>query len=282
MNKAFTVFLSITAMLLSTACSKDHDDPELNPIDTTKIKITAKIVTQPSNSWLVPTQELRISVSNIEMTAPKGVVLRNINLMKDNQVVIQKPYSGENLEFILPVSNIRPGRINFAIWGDLIQKDHRDANIIIADNIQRNIFSEVPKFECEVLVDITVRSQSTSGEELNHTFQVTSTNESPIKVPASELYWTPESGTASNLEVTLDASAKSYSTNTTLESVVDIAYWERYEGKSSITLTIPNTRGSLTKELLNFCVNTDQFGTWENITIDPMYQSYTFSVIETN
>lgn len=73
------------------------------PIDTTHVKVTASVNNSPEFSWLDETQEMTIRVANVEMTVPKGVVLKNISLCFNNGVglytVDEKPFSGETLEF---------------------------------------------------------------------------------------------------------------------------------------------------------------------------------------
>lgn len=269
------------AVILATAC-KDHDDPELWPIDTSEVKITADISVTPSVSWMTPSEELTVRVANVEMTAPKGTVIRNINIMVNDWRVQQKPFSGETLEFKLPLNQVRPGRLNIAVYAELIRKDCRDAEIIIADNLQRIVFSEIPEFDCESTADITVTSKSTSGEEYNHSFQAKSSDHFTITVPKSEIYWTPKEGTASTLDLTLTASAESFSTNSTLESYVERAYWgAEYGASPTIKISIPNRPGALNDKKLMMIVNTTRSGTWENVSISNNKMTYTFDVIET-
>lgn len=275
----FTVAVS----LLFAAC-QDHDSPELAPIDTSKVKITSDVTATPAAMWLNPTQEITVKVSNVDMSAPKGVVLRNINLMVDGAMYIQKPFAGADLEFKLPLNQVPRGRINIAVWGELIQKNSRDAQIIITDNIQRIIFSETPEFACDVTVDIAVKAKSTSGEEYSRSFQVVSTDDSFIPLPASELYWTPQSGTADRLEITMTASAKSYSTNSTLKSDVDRVYWSQVGGGSNVVkISMPNVPGTLNSNSISLpvlVVNTVESGTWENVTVEPARKTYGFLLTE--
>lgn len=280
MKNIILTIVSVAASLFATSCA-DHDDPKLAPIDTSKVKISAEITVEPSVQWLSRSEELTVKVSGVSLSAPKGVILRNIKLVCNDGTMRQKPYSGEPLEFKLPLDFMR-GRINIAVWGDLVQKNSRDAEIIIADNIQRIVFSETPKFECEATVDITVKSRSTSGEEYSHSFQVKSIDSSTIAIPQSELYWTPQSGTASALDVTLTASAKSFSTNSTLESAVTRVYWSGESGRNTITVSIPNTPGSLIRAVPGLIVDTSQFGTWENVTVNESTLIYSFGITETN
>lgn len=281
--KKFIFPFAFAASLLLAGC-QDHDSPELAPIDTSKVKITSDVTATPTSMWLNPTEEIAVKVSNVNMTAPKGVVLRNINLMVDGAMYIQKPFAGEDLEFKLPLDKVPRGRINVAVWGELIQKNSRDAQIIIEDNIQRIIFSATPEFACDVTVDIEVKAKSTSGEEYTHTFQVVSTEESYIPVPASELYWTPQSGTAERLEITMTASAKSYSTNSTLKSDVDRVYWSQAGGGNNVLkISMPNVPGTLNSNSLSIpvlVVNTVESGTWENVTVEPARKTYGFLLTE--
>ncbi|MDE6265211.1 MAG: hypothetical protein K2M11_08730, partial [Paramuribaculum sp.] len=78
--KKFIFPFAFAASLLLAAC-QDHDSPELAPIDTSKVKLTSDVTATPTAMWLNPTEEITVKVSNVDMTAPKGVVLRNINLM---------------------------------------------------------------------------------------------------------------------------------------------------------------------------------------------------------
>lgn len=285
MKKLIIPFLAAAAMAL-TGC-KDHDDPELAPIDTSKVTVTADITVTPSVAWLNPTEEITVTVANVEMSAPKGVVLRNINLMIGDRVYEQKPFAGETLEFKMPLNHMPLGRLNLGIWGDIIKKECRDDRIIIADNIQRIIFSETPEFQCDATVDFVVKSKSTSGEEYEHTFQAKSIDHFTIAVPADELYWTPQSGTASTLDVTMTASAKTSSTNSTLESKVTGIYWTGSSESPVISLSMPNTPGIFNSSRmiqnnvkLGFIVETVRYGTWENITITESPLIYSFSLKE--
>lgn len=282
MMKKFVLPLTLLVSFFVASCADDHDDPEMSPIDTTAVKITANIKSAPANEWLNPTEEMTVTVSDLEMKAPAGVVLRNVNMMVDGRLWQQKPFSGETLVFKLPLNQVPQGRLNLAIWGDLIQKNCRDAQIIIADNIQRIIFSETPEFDCEATVEISVKSKSTTGEEYNHTFEAKSIDHFTIAVPDSELYWTPQSGTASTLELTMKASAKSFATNSTLESAVSRVYWAGQQTASStLTLTIANTPGSLNSKNMTVNVDTSRFGTWENVTVTESHLHYFFSLRET-
>ncbi len=275
--------LALAASLLFAGC-QDHDSPELSPIDTSKVKITSEVTATPTVMWLNPTEEITVKVSNVDMSAPKGVVLRNINLMVEGVMYMQKPFAGDELEFKLPLNRLPKGRVNIAVWGELIQKNSRDAQIIIADNIQRIIFSETPDFACDVTVDVEVKAKSTSGEEYSRSFQVESDAGSYIPVPASELYWTPQSGTADKLDITMTASAKSYSTNSTLKSDVDRIYWSQAGlGSNILKISIPNVPGTLSSDSYNrpvLVVNTVESGTWENVTVEPKNMTYGFIIIE--
>lgn len=283
MNKLIIPFI-LLAFLSVVSCS-DHDDPKLSPIDTSKVKITANVSATPSVNWLNPTEELTVRVADVDMSAPKGVVLRSVSLMVEGREWQQKPFSGEAVEFKIPLNHLPLGRVNFAVWGGLIQKNSRDADIIIADNIQKIIFSETPEFDCEATVDVAVKSVSTSGEEHSHSFQVKSTDGSTIELPSNELYWTPESGTAQTLELTLTASAKAVSTNSTLQAKVDRVYWNGTESET-LRLTIPNSVGSLKgsrmvqKDKIMLIVGTVRFGTFENVTVDESPLTYIFSLME--
>lgn len=280
--KNFVIPFVLFVSLFVGSCASDHDDPEMSPIDTSLIKITANVKAAPTDDWLNPTEEMTLTVSNLEMSAPNGVVLRNVNLMVNGRLWQQKPFSGETLVFKLPLNQVPQGRLNLALWGDLIQKNCRDAQIIIADNIQRIIFSETPDFDCVATVDIAVKSTSTTGEEYNHTFQAKSIDHFTIAVPESELYWTPQTGTASTLELTMTASAESFSTNSTLESVVSRTYWSGMSGASPVTkITIDNTPGSLNAKKMTVIVDTSMFGTWENVTVNESRLTYAFSLSET-
>lgn len=280
LSKALFI-ISVSALLSSCA---DHDDPKLAPIDTSQIKISANVSDVPTSSWLAETEEMTINVSNVEMTAPKGVVLKSISLIANNgktrYLVDDKPYSGEQLEFKIPLNGLQ-GRINLSIRGNLIKKDSRDAEIMIKDNIQRIVFTSIPQFECEGWLYVSVCSKSTSGEEYNHSFEVKSTDHFTIPISKSELYWTPTSGTASNIEVTLEAGANSWSPNTTFNNkITNIAIGHSSDNPQTLKMTIPNVPGSLNSERLQLYVKTSYYGTWEDITIDPYNLSNVFDIIE--
>lgn len=264
-----------------TACA-DHDDPQLAPIDTSKVKISANVVVAPTLVWLNQTEEMSICVSDVKISAPKGVVIRSISLYKDNAPVLEKPYSGETLDFRYSLEYSR-GRVNFSVIANLIQQNARDAQILIKDNIQCVVFSETPEFECEGNVRVAVKSVSTSGEEYNNTFEAKSTDHFTIPVSAKELYWTPASGTASTLEVTLTGGAKAWSTNTTLESNISRVYWGIGEETRphEMKLMLPNVPGALGKERINLYVMTVESGTWENVTVSPSNMTYVFGLTET-
>jgi len=267
---------SVLCVIMS-ACA-DHDDPELDPIDTSKVKITASIDTQPAMPWLNPTEEMTIRVSDVEMLAPKGVVLRSISLCEGGRTILDKPFSGEELEFKIPLTYIN-GRVNFSVIGNLIQKKSRDAQIIIEDNIQRIVFSQTPEFACEGSVRITVKSISTSGEEYTNSFDVNSIGHSAIPVPQSELYWSPASGTASTLELTLEGGAKAWSTNSTLECSAQRIYWVADNGPV-LKMSIPNSPGALDKQKLQLYVVVERFGVYEGVTVESSDLMYVFGLVE--
>lgn len=283
MNKLSIVIITFIS-LLAVSCS-DHDDPELAPIDTTKVKITANVSEPPTGSWMNITEEMTIRVSNLEMSAPKGVVLRSVSLTASSgnvrYSIDDKPYSGEPLEFKVPLTNMR-GRLNFTLKGNLIQKNSRDAEIIIADNIQKIVFSQQPKFECEGWLYVSVKSKSTTGEEYNQTFEVRSNENLDIPVPADKLYWTPSSGTASEIEISLGSGGTAWSSNTTFDcKITKSAIGHSSGDESTLKLTIPNKPGSLNAQKLQLYVIASYFGAWENVTIDPYNLTNVFSIIET-
>ena len=94
------------------ASCADHDDPQLAPIDTTQVKITATVKDEPNSSWMSVSEEMTISVSDIEMTAPKGVVLRTVSLVANNglstYLIDDKPFSGQPMEFKVPLVGRHP------------------------------------------------------------------------------------------------------------------------------------------------------------------------------
>ncbi|MDE6485811.1 MAG: hypothetical protein K2L14_10520 [Duncaniella sp.] len=277
MMKNFLHAIFCLIALTVNSCA-DHDNPELAPIDTSKVKITADVEVTPSKAWLNPTEEITVKVSDVEMTAPKGVVLRNINLMVDGRTAIQKPYSGETLEFKVPLNYVQTGRINIALWGDLVQQNYRDAQIIIADNIQHVVFSETPEFKCDVIVDVTVRCKLSSGETIDRSFQVKSDGGEYIMIPASELYFAGDA--SATLEVTMAAIAEVYSTNSTLKADVARLYWSGGNGSgSTIRFTMPNTPGYLNtwdmgSRQIMLIVNAEMYGTWENVTVTPLHTMF--------
>lgn len=284
MNKflIFSLSVLISAVLLS--CS-DHDNPQLSPIDTTQVKITATVRNSPDSQWSTVTEQLTVTVSDVEMTAPKGVVLRSISLIATNghsrYVVDDKPFSGEPLEFKVPLTSLQ-GRVNFSLRGNLIKKDSRDAEVIIKDNIQTIVFTESPEFECQGWLYVTVKSKSTSGEEYSHSFEAKSTDHFTLPVPQSELYWKPSSGTAPTLELTIGSGATAWSPNTTFDcKITKTAIGGSSGDDSTISMTIPNTPGSLTSRKLQLYVLTSYFGTWENVTIDPYNLTNIFGIVET-
>lgn len=271
------------AGILAISCKNDHDSPELSPIDTSKVKIISDVTSNPAaGSWMTTTGEVTIRLSDVRMTAPKGVVLRSVDLIANGQGIMQKPFSGETLEFKVSLdSYITKGRVNFALYGNLIQKDSRDAQIIIADNIQHIVFAEMPEFDCMVTLDINVKGRSSTGEELDRTFQVSSLDHFTIAVPQSEIYWTPASGTASTLDLTITASAHASSVNSTLEATVSRLQWNKTDKSSPvIKMEIDNTPGSLNSAKLGLNVSTVRHGTWEGVTVKEQNCEYFYEVKE--
>ena len=279
---SFYALLATVCMILPSCL--DHDNPKLSPIDTTNVKITATVKDYPDTPWLNVAEELTVNVSDIEMTAPKGVVLRSVSLVANNgtgiHTVDDKPYSGEPLEFKVPL-NMLKGRVNFSLRGNLIKKDSRDAEIIIADNIQKLIFSEEPKFECEGRLYVSVKGRSTTGEEYSNSFEVKSGDNLTIPVAQSELYWTPSSGTASTIEVSLGGGANAWSPNTTFDcKILKTAVGHSSGDEPTLRMTIPNTPGSLNSQKLQLYVLTSYFGTWEDISIQPYNLTNVFDIVE--
>lgn len=283
MNKLLLVTLLAIFSTIIQSCA-DHDDPQLSPIDTTEVKITATVKDSPNTSWLNTTEELTISVSDIEMSAPKGVVLRSISLIANNGIGVytldDKPFSGEPLEFKVPLTSLK-GRVNFSLRGNLIKKDSRDAEIIINDNIQRIVFSEEPKFKCEGWLYVSVKSKSTSGETYDNSFEVRSNDDLNIPIPQSKLYWTPQEGKASTLDISLGAGATAWSPNTSFDcKITKSAIGHSSGDDATLKLTIPNIPGTLGAEKLQEYIVTTYFGTWENISIQPYNLTNVFSIVE--
>lgn len=284
MNRFFIYTLLAAVCLIIPSCA-DHDDPKLAPIDTTQIKITAAVKDTPQSTWSNTSEEMTILVSDVEMKAPKGIVLRSISLVANNGnsrgIIDEKPYSGEPIEFKVPLTGLQ-GRVNFTVLGNLIKKNSRDAEIIIADNIQKIIFSEEPKFNCEGWLYVSVKSKSTTGEEYFKTFEVKSDEHLNIPVPQSELYWTPTTGTATELELSLGGGATAWSPNTTFEcKITKCAIGHSSGDEATMKVTIPNTPGSLAALRLQEYIRTTYFGTWENVTIDPYDLTNVFEITET-
>ncbi|MDE6023106.1 MAG: hypothetical protein K2G13_06345, partial [Muribaculaceae bacterium] len=263
--------MALTFAMLSSCM--DHDDPKLEPIDTTKVKITADVTYSPTSQWQDKSEEMTIKVSDVKMNAPKGVVLKSISLTANSgyskYTIDEKPFSGEPLEFKVPLIGMQ-GRMTFSLRGNLIKKDSRDAEIMIADNIQKIVFSENPKFECNGWLYVSVKGKSTTGEEYSNSFEVTSTEDLAIPVPDEKLYWKPSSGEAPTIEVTLGTGATSWSSNTTFDcTITKTAIGHSSADQPTLKLTIPNKPGSLNSEKLQMYVITTYFGTWEDVTIDP-------------
>lgn len=273
--------LSMVALIVALLPScADHDDPELAPINTSDVKIQASVAALPITTWMNPTEEMTIRVSNVSMTAPKGVVLRSISLYVNGNSIMDKPFSGETLEFKVPLSNMQ-GRMNFSLIGNLIQKNCRDAQILIEDNIQRIVFTQTPKLECKANINVTVKSVSTTGEEFSQWFDVESNDAGEVLIPDDKLYWTPKSGTASTIELTLGGGATTWSSNSTLESEVTRISWStNHSGDPVLRLSIPNVPGSLDKENLGMYVLATYFGTTENITVEPQRLTVLFPIRE--
>lgn len=282
MNKlSFSILFVLTALLTSCA---DHDDPKLAPIDTTQVKISADISDSPNSAWMDISEEMTIRVSNIQMNAPKGVILRSVTLTANSgyvkYTIDEKPYSGDPLVFKIPLTGMK-GRLNFTLIGNLIKKNSRDAEIIIADNISKIVFSETPKFECEGWLYVSVKSKSTSGEEYNRSFEVRSTEGMKIAVPQDRLYWTPTSGTASTIDISLGTGGTAWSLNTTFDcKIIRSSIGHSSGDNSTLKLTIPNSPGALNARKLQEYILSSYYGTWENITIEPYNISNVFDIVE--
>lgn len=279
----FSLFLIFLSSFFIVSCS-DADEPQLDPIDTSLIKIDASIKCTPTSQWLVPTQQLSIKVSNIEMTAPQDVILQSISLIANDgtktDIIDNKPFSGKDLEFRVSLNNLQ-GRVNFSLKGTLAKKGCRDAEILIADNIERIIFSEIPDFECQGRLIITVHSLSTTGEEYSNSFEVTSSDHFTIPVPQEKLYWQPTSGTAPSLDISLGSGATAWSPNTTFKpEITKTAIGTSTGDAPTAKFSIPNTPGSLEALKLQLYVITSFFGTWENVTIEPYSLTNIFAITE--
>lgn len=282
MNKVSKLLLFVLLSAV-TSCA-DHDDPKLAPIDTTQVKITANVSDSPNSAWMNVTEEMTVRVSDVKMNAPKGVVLRSVTLMASSgyvkYTIDEKPYSGDPLEFKIPLTGMR-GRLNFSLIGNLIKKDSRDAEILIADNIQKIVFSESPKFECEGWLYVSVKSKSTEGEEYNQSFEARSVDNFTISVPKEKLYWTPTSGTASTLEISLGTGGTAWSPNTTFDcKITKSAIGSSSGDGSTLKLTIPNSPGALNAQKLQEYIISSYYGTWEGITIEPYNITNVYDIVE--
>ena len=268
---------------LVISCS-DNDEPQLAPIDTSLVKIEANIKSTPSSQWLIPSEQLSLKVSDVEISAPEGVFLQSISLVATDgtksDVVDDKPFSGKDLEFRVSLNKLR-GRVNFSLKGKLVKKDCQDAEIIIADNIERIIFSEMPELECQGRLFVTVHSQSTVGEEYNNSFEVTSPDHFTISVPREKLYWQPTTGSAPTIDISLGGGATAWSPNTTfIPEITKTAIGSSTGDAPTAKFTIPNTPGALEALKLQMYVTTSYYGTWENVTIEPQSLINVFSIKE--
>lgn len=282
-NSTLSLFLLFLFSVFVTSCS-DPDEPQLDPIDTSLVKIEASIKSSPTSQWMIPTEQLSIKVSDVEMTAPQGVILQSISLVANDgtkaYVVDDKPFSGKDLEFKVSLKNLQ-GRVHFSLKGNLVKKDSRDAEILIADNIERIIFSEMPELECQGRLIVSVRAQSTTGEEYSNSFEVTSSDHFTIPVPREQLYWQPTSGTVSTIDVTLGSGATAWSPNTTLTpEITKTAIGNSTGDAPTAKFTIPNSPGSLDSMILQMYVITSYYGTWENVTIEPYLLTNIFAITE--
>lgn len=283
MNKPLLIVLLAVMGVVMPSCL-DHDNPKLDPIDAAQVKVTATVKDVPNSKWLNVTEELTINVSDIEMTAPKGVVLRSVSLVANDgsymRTLDDKPFSGEPMEFKVPLTGVH-GRVNFSLRSNLIKKNCRDAEVIIADNIQKIVFSQTPEFQCDAKLKFSVKSKSTTGEEHSSEFDVVSVDHFTIAVPQSELCWTPVSGTASTLEVTIGSSATAWSPNTTFDcKITKMAIGKSSGAEPNIKISIPNKPGALNAQALQLYVVASYFGTWENVTIEPYNLTNVFSIVE--
>ena len=279
----FSLFLIFLLSLIAFSCS-EGDEPQLAPIDTSLVKIEATIKNTPTSQWLIPTEQLSIKVSDVEMTAPEGVILQSISLIANDgtktEVIDDKPFSGKDLEFRVSLNNLR-GRVNLSLKGTLVKKDCRDADILIADNIECIIFSEMPEFECQGRLIVTVHSQSTTGEEYSNFFEVTSSDHFTILVPQDQLYWHPATGTAPTIDISLGSGASAWSPNTTFTPEITKTAIGNSTGDSpTVKFTIPNTPGSLDALKLQMYVITSYYGTWEDVTIAPYSLTNIFAIKE--
>ena len=282
MNTNKVIIAAVAAVCVVLVGCADHDNPELEPIDTSDVKITSdvKVSPQVAWSWYDQSEQLKVSVDNVNMDAPKGVVLRSVDLLANGSVIASKPFAGERLEFMLPLSGVPTGRLNLAVMGNLIQQNARAAQILIADNLEQIVFKEIPDFDCKATLEVTVTGRSTSGEELNRTFEVESKDHFTVEVPANELYWTPTSGTASTLEVTMTASAEVWSTNSTLECGVTRIYWGENSSTPVYKFTMNNSKGALAAKKCGIVVDTTRWGVWEGVNTGNTNLIDHFSVTE--
>lgn len=279
----FSSFLLFLTSFIVVSCSS-NDEPQLDPIDTSLVKIESNVKCSPVSQWLVPTQQLSIKVSDIEMSAPNGVVLESISLIAKEgtktKVIDNKPFSGNELEFKISLNDLQ-GRVNFSIIGKLIKKDSRDTEFLIADNIERIIFSEMPEFECQARLIVSIHSKSSSGEEYNDFFEVPSSDHFTITVPQNRLYWQPSVGEAKTIDVTLGSGATAWSPNTTFESKITKTAIGNSTGDSpTAKFTIPNIPGSLEALKLQLYVLTTYYGSWEDVTIEPYTLTNIFAIKE--
>lgn len=248
---------------------EDHDSPELSPIDTTEIGITASITLNPSHLWYTTRDEYGIKVGNIDMTAPQGTVIRTVSLLIDGQTVMEKPWSGDMLEFQLPLSSQWKGKHKAAIWCKLIRKNARDADYIIKDNMDLTVFDEIPQFNKDVAVRFTVSGKSATGETYSQEILVPSDHHGQVEIPSSDLY--PDN--VSSLQVTMEIANVSVAAihSDQLQTTINNSYWNTSD-KNTITLKIPNEAGALENALkekhLFPIIDARIHGTHEGIAVD--------------
>lgn len=283
MNRLHYIALSALVALTTASCGSDDDEPKPSLIDTTGVDISATVSVDPSAAWAWYTtaDQLTVNVSDVDMHAPKGVLLKSVNLLANGTPIAEKPFSGDPLAFKVPLNSVGSGRLNLSVVGTLAEKNSLDAQIIIADNLEQTVFNVMPDFECVGRISISIKARSTSGELLDRTFQVSSTSHFRIDIPQSQLYWTPLEGTAATLDVTMTASADVFSTNSTLAAKATQINWG-YDHSSTpeLHLTLPNVPGSLAAQDLSILVNTVRYGVWEGINTGETKLMYYFKLQE--
>lgn len=204
----FSKSLPIVAVMLlaaTAACSEDNsvinegpETPAEKPLDPESVLLSAS--GHFSNRWCQPGETIEVGAS-IKVTSPAGATVDNVIVMVDGKETARYAYPmPDDASFI--VRDFAHGSHELQLMAEVSYGDETVAAPVFAP-WHFIVFDSKPRYTTAATVDVAVSGKSSTGETYQRDMQLQTTPDGRIPFPKEAFAWTPASGTASTLDVSL-------------------------------------------------------------------------------